>query len=128
MPAWLKHAFAVDPPGPAKPSEQEAALIDRLARAVARRGMETPAIVALECSQNLNFLASQALVFFAPILQLIFNRTEYETVIRFLERRGSIEYITRRIEAVADPQPDGPTRAVRPESSLAKDDAQCTDA
>jgi hypothetical protein len=95
---WLKHAFEVDPPGPAEPSAEERDLIDRLARAVVRRGMTTPAILALECSRNLNFIASQVLVFFAPLVKLIFNRREYSIFTGFLERRGSIPYLCDRIE------------------------------
>lgn len=105
---WLKHAFAVEPGGPVVPTEAEAALVSRLARAVVRRGLTSPALLALECSHNLNFFASQALVFFAPLLQLLFNRQEYDTVVGFLERRGSIEYMCRRLEALAEGDECGP--------------------
>jgi hypothetical protein len=96
--AWLKHAFAVESADQLRPSDEEAALVDRLAQAVVRRGMATPAILALECSRNLNFIASQVLVFFAPVARLIFNRGEYTLFTGFLERRGSIEYLCDRIE------------------------------
>ena len=102
MVKWLRHAFAVEPAGSLEPTPAEAALVDRLAQAVVRRGMAMPATMALDCSHNLNFLASQALVFFAPILKVIFNHAEYDTVVRLLERRGSIEYICRRIDMLAD--------------------------
>ncbi|MCA9243960.1 MAG: hypothetical protein KDA32_08410 [Phycisphaerales bacterium] len=98
---WLKHAFAVEP-GEFAPTDQETALVDRLAAAIARRGLSTPALIGLECSHNLNFLASQALVFTQPVAQLIFKPDEYETFARFLDRRGSVEYFCRRLEAAAD--------------------------
>ncbi len=115
MPAWLKHAFAVDPSGPTTPSDAEAALVERMARWVVRRGLATPAIMALDCSHNLNFLASQAMVFFAPIVQIIFSGREYGVFTGFLERRGSIEYMCRRIEALNDNiDDDGSAANARP--------------
>lgn len=99
---WLRHAFAVEPDGPLEPSAQEAALVDRLAQGVVRRGLRAPAILLLDCSHNLNFIASQALVFFAPIMRIIFNAGDYQLMTAFLERRGSIEYICRRIEQIGD--------------------------
>lgn len=116
MTSWLKHAFEVDPPGPAEPSAEERDLIDRLARAVVRRGLTTPAILALECSRNLNFIASQAMVFFAPVVKLIFNRQEYSIFAGFLERRGSIAYLCDRIEEFQVLRESGADGNSRPES------------
>ena len=106
MRGWLKHAFAVEVDGSTEPSRQEAALVDRLARGVVRRGLAAPAILLLDCSHNLNFVASQALVFFAPIMRIIFNARDYGLMTAFLERRGSIEYICRRIEAFREGRGD----------------------
>ncbi len=102
MLGWLKHAFAVESGAEFEPTEHEQALVDRLARAIARRGLVTPALFGLECSHNLNFLASQALVFAQPVAQLVFSPDEYQTFARFLDRRGSVEYFCRRLEAAAD--------------------------
>lgn len=119
MPAWLKHAFAVDPSGPATPTDAEAVLVDRLARAIVCRGLASPAVMALDCSHNMNFLASQAMVFVAPIVRIIFDGREYGVFTRFLERRGSIEYMCRRIEAISDDIDGGQEGAAQP----ATDDA-----
>jgi len=97
---WLKHAFAVDPPGVPEPDEVEREAIERLVRQIVRRGLATPALILLECSHPLNFLASQLLVFAGPMAELLFNRERYRALTRFLERRGSVEYICRRIEAL----------------------------
>jgi hypothetical protein len=102
---WLRHAFAIESPEALSPRAEEAELVDRLARAVVRRGLQTPAILALECSQNLHFLASQTLVFFAPIMQILFNREQYAALTQFLERRGSLEYVCRRIEFFVEAGP-----------------------
>ncbi len=98
----LKHAFAVDPPGPVKPTESEQLLVDRLAEAVVRRGMAPPALMFLECSRPLNYVASQFLVFIAPLARLVFDPEQYKTLTGFLEKRGSIETLCRRIEELAD--------------------------
>ena len=102
MASWLRNAFAIDAAGDATPTAEEAALADRLAGAIARRGLSSPAIMALECSRNLNFIASQTLVFLAPILTILFNRREYALVTQFLERRGCVEYLCKRIELMTD--------------------------
>jgi len=99
---WLKHAFAIESAESFRPTATQEALVDRLARFVVRRGLSAPAVVALECSRNLTFLASQAMTFFSPMLTILFNRAEYLELTHFLERRESSEYVCRRIEHFAD--------------------------
>ena len=79
---------------------EEDAVVDRLARAVVSRGLVAPAILFLESVRPLNFVASQAMVFFAPMVGLLFSRRDYDTLARLLERRSAIEHIVSRIEAV----------------------------
>lgn len=106
MRKWWQHAFAVEPAGVPEPTAEEARLIDRLARSIVRRGLTTPALFFLDSSHCLNFLSSQALLFFEPLVRTVFRGTAYTTLARFLERRGSIEYLCRRIEDVlAEPPP-----------------------
>ena len=95
---WLKHAFAIDPPGPATPSDDQRALIERLCQEVNRRRLTTPALAFLEMVRPLNHLGSQAMHFFTPIISAIADVKGYERFASFLERRGSIEYICRRLE------------------------------
>lgn len=99
---WFKRAFAVDPPGPAVPNEAEAQLVERFAAEVVRRGLTGPALLFLECSHPLNFLTGQFLTFAAPIVQVFFKGESLRIWAEFLDRRGSVEYICRRIEAVAN--------------------------
>ena len=40
---WIRHAFALDPPGPAEPTEAERPIVDRLCREVVRRRLTVPA-------------------------------------------------------------------------------------
>lgn len=92
----LRHAFAVEQGD--KFTEEEIALVDRLAGLVVRRQMAVPAVMFLESVRPLNFLGSQAMEFFKPIIGLMWSTTEYEQIALILERRKSIDLIIERIE------------------------------
>lgn len=97
----LKHAFAVDEPGPAEPTEAERPAVEWFCRQIAKRGLYTPGLVGLEMSRPLNFVAAQTLHFFGPGVWSIVQQQTYEqycAFARFLERRGSIDYLCQRIE------------------------------
>lgn len=94
---WLKHAFAVEPPGPAEPTPRQAEVVDRLCREVVRRGMATPALVALEMSRPLNFVTAQAIHFFDPLVAAVTDADGHREFARFLEQRGSVDHLVRRI-------------------------------
>lgn len=103
---WLKHAFAVEPDGPAEPTGSEREIAERVCREVVRRRMATPALMFLEISRPLNYLGSQAMHFFAPIVTALVEKDGYRTFAAFLERRGSIDYLCRQIEALEAEQHD----------------------
>ena len=94
----MKHAFKVEEPGPAEPTETQQPIIDKLCHEVARRRLTTPALMALQMSKPLNFLGSQAMHFFHPIVSALFDTKGYNEFAKYLERRGSIEYLCDRIE------------------------------
>jgi hypothetical protein len=98
---WFEHAFAVDPPGPAQPNEGQRLVIDRLCREIVRRGLTTPARMALEMGLPLNYLSAQALHFFHPFVMTIADAGAYEQFTLFLEQRGAVDYIAGRLEAIA---------------------------
>ncbi len=79
-------------------AEDEKAVIDKLARKTTDRGWTVPAILFLESVKPLNFVGSQVLVFFEPIVQTLFNFTDYDTFRRALEKRQAVELLIRRIE------------------------------
>lgn len=95
---WLRHAFAVDPPGPIEPSAAQRPIVDRVCAEVVRRGLATPALAFLEMSRPLNALAAQTLRFLSPVLAVLVTADERRGFADFLERRGSIDYFCRRIE------------------------------
>ena len=97
---WLRHAFAIDPPGPATPDEAQARVIDHLCREIVRRRLVTPAMMALEMGRPLNHLSAQALHFFQPFVAIVGTAAAYEAFTTFLERRGSLDYIAARIESI----------------------------
>ncbi|MCB2231093.1 hypothetical protein KQH82_10295 [bacterium] len=87
-----------DPEENPLPEEQEAVL-EKLAHQVVKRGMTVPAIVFLESIKPLNYIGSQAMVFFEPIIQTVFNWKDYDALRLVLERRESIEILIQKVEA-----------------------------
>jgi hypothetical protein len=95
---WLKHAFAIEPEGAIAPSDEQRAIIDTLCRHVVARGLTTPAIVFLESVRPLNYVSSQTLQFFSPILSVVADPRACNELAAFLEHRGSVEFLRQRIE------------------------------
>jgi hypothetical protein len=95
---WFRHAFALDPPGPAEPTEAERPIVDRVCHEVVRRHLTVPAVAFLEMSRPLNYLAANAIHFFSPLLSVLVTGDEHRRFAEFLERRGSIDHLCRRIE------------------------------
>ena len=97
---WFKHAFAIDPPGPAEPNEAQCAVIDKLCAEVVRRHMTGPALLMLEMHRPFNYLSAQVLTFFQPIVSVLTDAVGYQQFTLFLEQRGSIDYLVQRLEAL----------------------------
>ncbi len=79
--------------------EEQLAVLDKLSRQVVKRGMTVPAILFLESVKPLNYIGSQTMVFFEPIIQTVFNFKDYDTLRLALERRETIELLIQKIEA-----------------------------
>ena len=78
--------------------EPQMELVDIVCKAVVRRGMIVPALMALEMSRPLNFVASQAMHFFRPIVSVVLDGPSIAEFATFLEHRGSVEYLCQRLE------------------------------
>lgn len=78
---------------------EERAVLDKLARKVTEKGFTVPAILFLESIKPLNYISSQALVFFEPIIQTVFNFKDYDNFRCALEKRESIEIMILMVEA-----------------------------
>jgi hypothetical protein len=99
---WLKHAFAIEPEETIAPTAGQRAIIDRLCGHVVARGLTTPALVFLESVRPLNYVSSQTLQFFSPILSVIADRKAVDELAAFLEHRGSVEFLCKRIEELEE--------------------------
>ena len=97
---WLKHAFAIDSPDQIEPNETQRALVEKVCAEVVRRRLTTPALLMLEMSRPLNYVSAQFLHFLKPIATVIVDTSEYEHLTLFLEQRGSIDYVCRRLDAL----------------------------
>ena len=98
----LKHAFAVDPPGPAQPTPEQQPAIDALCRRVMRFGLQNNlAPLMLDMTRPYNFLMSQTGHFFSPALRAILPgqmHADFKHLMEFLENRGALEYLQVRLE------------------------------
>lgn len=92
----FKHAFAT---GGVKLEDRDAmALISKLADFVVKRNMSVPAIMFLESVRPLNYVGSQTMVFFKPILSRFFTRDEYDKLATILENREVIDLLIKEID------------------------------
>jgi hypothetical protein len=91
----------VDLPDPEKSPlpEEEHAVLEKLAKKTVEKRMSIPAIIFLESIKPLNFIGSQFMVFFEPIVQTVFNFKDYNTLRSALEKRETIEILITKIEA-----------------------------
>ena len=76
-------------------------IVERLARRVVQRGMETPAVFLLEMSKPVSFLVSQAVVTAGPLLYPFFGFERIDALSGFLNSRDNVERLIRRIEELS---------------------------
>ena len=76
----------------------DVAFLDGIAAWIARRRMATPAVLFLESAKPLNFIGSQALFFFEPMVKAFVGGAGYTRFATLLERRESVEVLLQRIE------------------------------
>ena len=93
---WLRHAFAVGDVG--EPDPDDLASLDRLAKFIVDRGLESPAILFLQSSVPLSYIGSQVMIGLEPIVGPFFPRQDFERLSRIFERRDGIDRLTSRIE------------------------------
>ena len=95
--SWWQSGADVPDPGSVL-TEEEQSVLGQLASLTVRKGMTVPAILFLETVKPLNYIGSQTLVFFEPIVQSVFNFRHYDALRTALEKRESIEILLRKIE------------------------------
>ena len=83
------------------PQEEIDKIIESAAQDVARRGLQTPAILFLESHKPLSFLASQAVVVGVPLLGPLFGAEKMMQVSKLLRSKDNVEKLIRRIEELS---------------------------
>ncbi len=111
--AELAHAFAVERGTEDELNEEELQTLEMLAERVVKMNMAVPAIMFLESVRPLNYLGSQLMLFFRPLLGMASETVNMATApllgfsldVRFynrvqevLEKRASIEALIVRLE------------------------------
>ena len=83
-------------------TEDDRALLEKLARRVVEMRLETPALLTLETARPLSVLAGQAMLFFEPFAQALFRLPDYRRIAALVERREAMEALAAMIERAAD--------------------------
>ena len=83
-------------------TDEDRALLERLARRVVELRLETPALLTLETARPLTVLAGQAMLFFEPFAQALFRLPDYRRVAALVERREAMEALSAMIERATD--------------------------
>jgi hypothetical protein len=91
------HAFALRPTR-GDFTQEELALLEKVAVSIVTRGMAVPAVLFLESLGPLSFLGSQALHGLTPFLELVSDERELERLAVILERRDSIDHLITLIQ------------------------------
>lgn len=103
---WFKNAFHVDDDSLIEPNETQKNALDKLCKGIIRRGLTTPAIIGVEMGRPLNFLGSQTMHFFTPLISAFVPVESWNAVAEFLEHRGSVDWIRNRIEELENQADD----------------------
>ena len=83
-------------------TDQDRAMLDKLADALAKRRLTSAALFFLESSKPMGFLGSQMMLVFRPFIAMAWPEpTTWDRVQRMLEKRGAVELLLRRLEARA---------------------------
>lgn len=93
---------AVDVYAEAHDPSRQREVLGRVAERLIARRLTAPAIFVLESSRPLSFVASQALVFFQPIIQGLLGMKDYAVFAAAIEDRGNIEWLIGELEAAEE--------------------------
>jgi len=96
--AAFKHAFAI--PHEEGLAEQERLWLQRLAEEVVRRGLRAPALFLLETARPLNYVGAHVLLFFKPMISLIFPPAQCDRVVDLLLRRECLPVFLEMLEGM----------------------------
>lgn len=81
---------------------EDVALLERVAGRIIDLHLEIPAILTLETGKPVSLLASQAMIFFEPLVAAMLRLPDYRRFALLIERRDVLELLLREIETRAD--------------------------
>ena len=96
----IKHAFALGEKENFTPNEKQIQVLDRVCREVVKRQLAMPAILLLETFRPLNYIGSQVMHFFQPIISAVLTVDGYTDFTELLEQRGSVDYFCECIREI----------------------------
>ena len=96
----LKHAFAIGKSESFSPNKKEEAVVEKVCNEIVKRHVTLPAIVMLETFRPLNYLGSQVMHFFHPIISSILTIDGYSDFTTLLEKRESVDYIINKLRSI----------------------------
>lgn len=76
-------------------------VIERVARTIVSRRLETPAILFLESNRPLRFLTGQGILFALPVIGSFIPPADLEALARVLDSEESLDLLIARIEQLA---------------------------
>lgn len=118
----VRYALAMPPPLELAPADRE--VLAKVASMLVRRRLGSPALMVLEMSRPINFVASQFLVFMKPFATALLNPTEYERFVRILEHREGIDAL---VEAITNGSENGAATAQKRQPSPLASSVSCRD-
>jgi hypothetical protein len=97
----FRHAFALTPQLQPLAAE-ERALLEKIAHAIATRGMAAPTLLFLESLAPLSFLGSQIVHGMKPFLDLVCDPLDLARLAQILERRDGVDLLVSQLQEQAD--------------------------
>ncbi len=73
-------------------------VLEKVAKKVVEKRMTVPALMFIESVKPLNFIGSQVMVFFEPIVQALFDFKSYNIFREIIEERENVEILMQKIE------------------------------
>ncbi len=111
MRAQMRHAFAM--PEPLELTEDDRALLRRLAELVVRRRLSSLALMLLEIGRPVNYVTAQFLQFLNPFATMVLKGKDYERFVHILEHRQGIQAMVDMIDEVESERTGSGTRRSR---------------
>tara|TARA_S200000501_G_scaffold378011_1_gene438646 strand:+ start:5266 stop:5592 length:327 start_codon:yes stop_codon:yes gene_type:complete len=96
----IKNAFDLGNNKRFSPNDREVSLIKKISTIIVKKNLSMPAIVILETLTPLNYVGSQAMHFFEPIISPFISKSNYIDFIGIIEKRGGIDFIIDKIEEI----------------------------